>query len=106
MRSEKKLAYQAGKIEKLSEEIKELQMELTAYRQEMKYKDSLLMQSEKEFEELKRRFEEYLFGYSERVERLTEAQMEYEQATAEVRALMKRYKKEAEENLRMIREAV
>lgn len=106
MKNENRLAYQSNQIEKLKDENKELQAELTASRQEIKYKDAIIRQAEKEISELKARFERYLYEYSERVEQLTEAQLEYARATAEVRDLMKKYQKEAEANLKRMQEEV
>ena len=106
MRSEKKGAYQANLIERLKSGNKDLEREIEACRREIRYKDSLLAQAEKELAALKRRYEEYMSGYAERVEELAEAKREYEKASAEMKALIRRYKKEAEEEIERIRKAV
>ena len=93
-------------IERLKSGNKDLEQEIEACRRELRYKDSLLAQAEKEITALKQRYEEYMFGYAERVEELTEAKKEYEKAAAEMRALMHKYEKEAKEEIERIRKAV
>lgn len=93
-------------IERLKSDNKDLREEIEACRREIRYKDSLLAQAEKELTSLRQRYEEYMFGYAERVEELVEAKKEYEQASAEMKMLMHRYEKEAKDKIERIRKAV
>lgn len=106
MRSEKKRAYQANIIERLKSSNKDLREEIEACRREIRYKNSLLDQVEKDLAALKQRYEEYMFGYAERVEELAEAKNEYEQASAKMKMLIRRYEKEAKCQIERIRKAV
>ena len=93
-------------IERLKGGNRDLEQEIEACRREIRYKDSLLAQAEKNLDTLKRRFEEYMFQYAERVEALAEAKKEYEHASAEMKALIYAYQKEAEAGIERIRRAV
>jgi len=106
MNGENKSAYQEALIEKLKGENKSLLAELKECKEELLRKEEEVTLAEEALDTLKRQYEQYLFRYDERVESLAEAKLEYERAAAEVKALMKKYRKEAEDNLRRIREAV
>ena len=106
MNGENKISYQEAIIEKLNGENKDLRAELEVCKREIDSKKTMLTQTEKMFGDLKKQYEQYLFWYSERVEELTEAKLEYERAAAELRALMDKYKAEAKRNIERIRRAV
>lgn len=102
----KKTAYQAAALERLRDENKELQGELRAAEAELRRRDRMIEDGARAYDELKQRFEQYLFGYSERAEALEEAEREYRAAAAEAKAARDELRRACEAEIAMMREFI
>lgn len=96
MNNRRKLAYQGRELERLVDENRDLKAEIRALEKENSYKDKMLASAEEGFKKLEEAYNTYLFNYSEQVEKLAEAQMIHDDASLEIKEMMRKYKKEIE----------
>ena len=103
MKGTKKTAYQAAALERLRNEVRELQSELHAAELELTHKDRMLEEKEHAYQQMKALHEKFMFSYSEKVEALEEAEREYKAITEEARNAHKAFRQEAQAELAAMR---
>ena len=103
MKGTKKTAYQAAALERLRNEMRELQSELRAAELELAHKDRMLEEKETAYQQLKALHEKFMFSYSEKVEALEEAARAYKSIAEEARHAHKTFRQEAEAEIAAMR---
>ena len=102
MKQEKKVAYLERELELLRAENKDLRAELKRLEIQLEHKDGALADKEAACEELQAAFDKVCFDCSQAIEQAAEAEMLFQQKTAEIKELSKGYKEEIERLLSMM----
>ena len=103
MKQEKKLAYLERELDKVREENKELTVELKALELQLARKDEELNGKDEAYNSLQAEYDKVCFDCSQAIEQAAEAELLFQQKTAEMKELSKGYKEEMEQLLGMMK---
>ncbi len=102
MKQEKKLAYLEKELDILRRENKDLRAEIEAAELQLKLREDSLAEKDAAYDKLQEAFDKVCFDCSQAIEQAAEAELLFQQKTAEVKELSKGYKEEMEQLLGMM----
>ena len=97
MKDGKTYARADGELSRLRRENSELRDRLREKELELSGAQATIEEMEEEYQKLLDQYDRYLFDYSERIEEVEEARLAYEAEAKKLRDLIRRYQKEAEQ---------